>query len=62
MPLPAAIPAREALKIDKTTATRIYSLGVAQAAQGDLVFVFTPLATNYYSQPVTGSGARSFSS
>ena len=31
--------------IDKTTVTRIYSLGVAQAAQGDLVFVFTPLAT-----------------
>jgi hypothetical protein len=45
VPLAKAIPAREALKIDKTTATRIYSLGVAQAAQGDLVFVFTPLAT-----------------
>jgi hypothetical protein len=29
--------------IDSTTVPRLYSLGVAQAQQGDLVFVLAPI-------------------
>jgi hypothetical protein len=43
VPLPKAIPAREVHVIDSTTVPRLYSLGVAQAQQGDLVFVLTPI-------------------
>jgi hypothetical protein len=43
VPLPKAIPAREVKRIDSTTVPRLYSLGVAQAPQGDLVFVLAPV-------------------
>jgi hypothetical protein len=43
VPLPKAIPAREVRMIDATTVPRVYTFGVAQAPQGDLVFVLTPL-------------------
>jgi hypothetical protein len=43
VPLPKAIPAREVHVIDSATVPRLYSLGVAQAQQGDLVFVLTPI-------------------
>jgi hypothetical protein len=43
VPLPKAIPAREVHVIDSTTVPRLYSLGVAQAQQGDLVFVLAPI-------------------
>ncbi|MGZ4416150.1 MAG: hypothetical protein ACXVRZ_17500, partial [Gaiellaceae bacterium] len=43
VPLPKAIPAREAHAIDTTTGPRLYSFGVAQAPQGDLVFVLAPV-------------------
>jgi hypothetical protein len=44
VPLPKAIPAREVHTIDTTTTPRLYSLtGVAQAPQGDLVFVLAPI-------------------
>jgi hypothetical protein len=42
VPLPKAIPAREVRMIDATTVSRVYTFGVAQAPQGDLVFVLTP--------------------
>jgi hypothetical protein len=42
VPLAKAIPLREVHLIDSTTVPRLYSLGVAQAPQGDLVFVFSP--------------------
>jgi hypothetical protein len=42
VPLPKAIPAREVRMIDATTVPRVYTFGVAQAPQGDLVFVLTP--------------------
>jgi hypothetical protein len=43
-PLPAAIPAREVHTIDNTTGPRYYTFtGVAQAPQGDLVFVLAPI-------------------
>jgi hypothetical protein len=43
VPLPKAIPAHEAHAIDTTTGPRLYSFsGVAQAPQGDLVFVLAP--------------------
>lgn len=42
VPLPKAIPAREVRTIDTTTGPRLYSFGVAQAPQGDLVFVLAP--------------------
>jgi hypothetical protein len=44
VPLPKAIPAREVRTIDTTTTKRLYSFsGVAQAPQGDLVFVLAPI-------------------
>jgi len=43
VPLPKSIPAREVQAIDATTGSRLYSFGVAQAAQGDLVFVLAPI-------------------
>jgi hypothetical protein len=44
VPLPAAIPAREVHTIDDTTGPRYYTFsGVAQAPQGDLVFVLAPI-------------------
>lgn len=43
VPLPKSIPAREVHVIDATTESRVYSFGVAQAPQGDLVFVLAPL-------------------
>lgn len=43
VPLPKAIPARETHVIDTTTTRRVYSFGVAQAPQGDLVFVLAPV-------------------
>jgi hypothetical protein len=43
VPLPKAIPAREVRRIDATTVPRVYTFGIAQAPQGDLVFVLTPL-------------------
>jgi hypothetical protein len=44
VPLPKTIPAREAKLIDQTTVPRLYSFsGVAQAPQGDLVFVLAPI-------------------
>jgi hypothetical protein len=45
VPLPKTIPAREVQLIDQTTVPRIYSFNIAQAAQGDLVFVLNPTAT-----------------
>ena len=43
VPLPKAIPAREVHVIDTTTTRRLYSFDVAQAPQGDLVFVLAPV-------------------
>jgi hypothetical protein len=43
VPLPKAIPAGEVRKIDTKTTHRVYSFGVAQAPQGDLVFVLAPI-------------------
>ena len=43
VPLPKTIPAREVQVIDSTTNPRVYTFGVAQAPQGDLVFVLAPL-------------------
>jgi hypothetical protein len=43
VPLPKTIPAREVRVIDQTTVPRVYSFGVAQAPQGDLVFVLAPI-------------------
>jgi hypothetical protein len=44
VPLPKAIPAHEVKAIDTTTVPRLYSFsGVAQAPQGDLVFVLAPI-------------------
>jgi hypothetical protein len=43
VPLPKAIPAREVHAIETVTGPRLYSFGVAQAPQGDLVFVLAPI-------------------
>ena len=43
VPKPKTIPAPEAHVIDTTTTHRVYSFGVAQAPQGDLVFVLAPV-------------------
>jgi hypothetical protein len=43
VPLPKAIPAGEVRRIDTKTTRRVYSFGVAQAPQGDLVFVLAPI-------------------
>lgn len=43
VPLPKGIPTHEVHVIDQTTGTRLYSFGVAQAPQGDLVFVLAPI-------------------
>lgn len=43
VPLPKAIPAREVHVIEGTTLPRLYSFSVAQAPQGDLVFVLAPV-------------------
>jgi hypothetical protein len=44
VPLPKAIPQQEAKVIDQTAGAKLYTFsGVAQAQQGDLVFVLTPL-------------------
>jgi hypothetical protein len=44
VPLPKTIPAHEAKVVDQTTVPRLYSFtGVAQAPQGDLVFVLAPI-------------------
>jgi hypothetical protein len=43
VPLPKAIPAREVHAIETVTGRRLYSFGVAQAPQGDLVFVLAPV-------------------
>jgi len=43
VPLPKTIPAREVRVIDMTTGLRLYSFGVAQTPQGDLVFVLAPV-------------------
>ncbi len=43
VPLPKTIPANEVRVIDATTNPRVYTFGVAQAPQGDLVFVLAPL-------------------
>lgn len=46
VPQPKAIPAREVHAIEATTGPRAYTLsGVAQAPQGDLVFVLAPRKT-----------------
>ena len=42
-PLPAAIPAREVQLIDATTNSRVYTFGLSQTQQGDLVLVLKPL-------------------
>ncbi len=42
-PLPAAIPAREVQLIDATTDSRVYTFGLSQTQQGDLVLVLKPL-------------------
>jgi len=41
-PLPQSIPLKEVQLIDQTTNPRVYSFGVAQAPQGDLLFVLKP--------------------
>jgi hypothetical protein len=43
VPLPKAIPAREVHAIEGTTGPRVYTFSVAQAPQGDLVFVLAPV-------------------
>ncbi len=44
VPLPATIPAREVKVIETTTTPRLYQFsGVAQSAQGDLIFVLAPI-------------------
>jgi hypothetical protein len=43
VPLPKAIPASEVHAIEGTTRPRLYSFSVAQAPQGDLVFVLAPV-------------------
>lgn len=43
VPLPKAIPAGEIRTIDTKTTHRVYSFVVAQAPQGDLVFVLAPV-------------------
>ena len=43
VPLPKAIPAGEIRTIDTKTTHRVYSFAVAQAPQGDLVFVLAPV-------------------
>jgi hypothetical protein len=44
VPLPATIPAREVKVIEQTTTPRLYQFnGVAQSAQGDLIFVLAPI-------------------
>ena len=42
-PLPSGIPAREAHVIDATTESRLFTFGLSQTQQGDLVLVFKPL-------------------
>ena len=43
VPLPKTIPASEIRVIDETTNRRVYTFGIAQAPQGDLVFVLAPI-------------------
>lgn len=42
-PLPSGIPATEVHMIDATTESRVFTFGVTQTQQGDLVLVFKPL-------------------
>ncbi len=42
-PLPAAIPAREVQLIDATTNSRVYTFGLQQTQQGDVVLILKPL-------------------
>ena len=43
-PLPAGIPAHEVQVIDSTTESRVYTYGISQTQQGDVVLVLKPLA------------------
>jgi hypothetical protein len=42
-PPPSGIPAREVHVIDATTESRLFTFGLSQTQQGDLVLVFKPL-------------------